>query len=585
MSRRVSRKAKATTPDDDEDMEPPVDVHHMMQELQALKINVAESQDNMAALIDDKIEQVENMLIAQLNDELNDALTRPATVELLRESLHLEPYDENAIGANVARNRRRVGEPVSVELQQLVHHHYHRLLKKPRAKPFHWPELPKVSDEVGSVHHWPRPSGHTEAQPVTIAVSDVAADDKIVKDAFKKRIDIKWPTANASTATQARARAHRSHSSGSQRSPSTASDDQGQERQDSVGRTIEAWRPDWLNDGAISSTLFREQVIELCQATVALVPEIRQHSVAAITAEVDTYWANSKLAYQQQMLENKRVSLQKSRRRDRRRQRAERALSDRYDKISRSPLKYIADFSRLKMAITGADSWRPELLSDDEEGLFTKSSQLDERELYYRESTNAPTQYDKAKIWESREAFWMTDECRLAGILLDEFVRKQKPNVTPVFHVPYDATQKDIRLSTQWPTIREQDDQGRPKSGSPGSKSGPEGFVIYRFMVDHQKVERLPGYQSWQEKLYPDPASDDALPENPITGLPVPTITLQEACARPEFVKMGLWAEAKAQHRQFRIKRDPEEVLEERYRKLIAPPAQEEDEEQEHTEF
>lgn len=62
------------------------------------------------------MDSMENELITQLNTEINDWLTRDNTVRLLREILHSDSDDDEAGQRTGRTNRRKVAEPVSVQL-------------------------------------------------------------------------------------------------------------------------------------------------------------------------------------------------------------------------------------------------------------------------------------------------------------------------------------------------------------------------------------------------------------------------------------------------------------------------------------
>lgn len=149
-------------------------------------------------------------------------------------------------------------------------------------------------------------------------------------------------------------------------------------------------------------------------------------------------------------------------------------------------------------------------------------------------------------------------------MLLDEYIRKKKRSITPVFRVPYDITQKAIRTEPVWPLIRRKQENGKPVNKGKGS-------VIYRFMVNHERVGHLKGYDQWQQDLYPDPPADEGTERvDPITKVSVPYMTLQAACGNEEFSGKNLWNDAREAYEQVKNKRADDNVLEERWRRLTA---------------
>lgn len=104
-------------------MLPVVNVDQMMREFEQLKITMAQSRVDLQAIIEERLQTVENEvredLVEQLNTELFETLTNPETVDLLREHLHLGPYDgeEGAEEGQEPRKRRQTAMPISVELQ------------------------------------------------------------------------------------------------------------------------------------------------------------------------------------------------------------------------------------------------------------------------------------------------------------------------------------------------------------------------------------------------------------------------------------------------------------------------------------
>lgn len=125
-------------------------------------------------------------------------------------------------------------------------------------------------------------------------------------------------------------------------------------------------------------------------------------------------------------------------------------------------------------------------------------------------------------------------KCRLAGIILDLFVaNKRTAAAHAVFRAPYSLLIKDWEHSV-WPKIRPTNPNNKPKRGGQG-----DGYVIYRFMVNHQRLLEKPGYHECQQQLYDDPPLPPLC--DPISGLPAATRTLKEMCEDAEFAKLNFW--------------------------------------------
>ncbi|KAJ9094874.1 hypothetical protein QFC20_006785 [Naganishia adeliensis] len=324
--------------------------------------------------------------------------------------------------------------------------------------------------------------------------------------------------------------------------------------------------PDKLPDKETSSD-FRALVLELCMEQIVGSGSnitLTEDQVNEIIAEVDTYWDNIRREYGNQMQASKRLKRKHARAKDRRRARQDRTWNEMVDKMSHSPLGRLSNAEWFRASLCGEYSWLPDLLSEDEEDRFIKRADLNERMIYYLECTRRPRQYKPDEIWESREAFWMTFECRQAGILLDEYVRKMKPSITPVFRGPYNLLQKNMKKAAVWPKIREHDGQWNPDHNG-------DGFVIYRSMVCHDRIRECTGYVDWQKQLYPDPpAANPSTSTNGANGTEIVYPTLKEACESDEFKDLGLWNELTLQYEQVRANRAKEPELLKRYNALTA---------------
>lgn len=155
---------------------------------------------------------------------------------------------------------------------------------------------------------------------------------------------------------------------------------------------------------------------------------------------------------------------------------------------------------------------------------------------------------------------------RMASLILDDYVHKKTASgARPVFRTPVQASQKNW-AAVEWPVVREKDPvTKRPKPTGQGS-------VIYRFMVNHERVRNLPGYKTFKDSLYDDPSPPTAT-ETACTaadGLLVTLPTLQARCAEDQFAGLNLWETGCRRYNAMVAARDTAPVLTEKYRQIKA---------------
>ncbi|GHJ85851.1 hypothetical protein NliqN6_2253 [Naganishia liquefaciens] len=251
-------------------------------------------------------------LLQVVRQEVRDQLSQPTFLVELRDKLQLSGYDGDSESNDRIKSRKTSGRTRNISREHLIHYHFHSLLKKTNRRSCYWPELSYVTEEPGSVHHWPRPVGPDFEQPVSLLISDVQEETRLIERAINRGEDVKWdPTADERIVS----------ASDVEMSPLNAP----------VNRAT-VWRPDFLHSRASSSHAFLIKVYELCKATLLAsqnsgAGELTQLESQCLNQEISIYWDNVRKEYLVQTHIDRRTAKVAQQRRDRRNQRTERVSS------------------------------------------------------------------------------------------------------------------------------------------------------------------------------------------------------------------------------------------------------------------
>ncbi|KAJ9123523.1 hypothetical protein QFC24_003738 [Naganishia onofrii] len=541
---------------------------------------IQESVDQATVMARTSVEEREADLRDHTTNVVRELLTDPAILAGMKRALLTDQAASGSEGSTSKKGRRAGPRAANPEQQ----------MRKSRLEPHHWEELPQISNDKGTVRHWPRPAlVASTTQPFELPVEDIVREGNIVADALVKGVDVIWPVLalppNAAVSAAANdgqgqssnhgsAPASHTNAPSATNTPPAASvsiaipaaltaDDSASIQPVQANKTVSVWRPHFSQTNATTSTDFREEVKLRCSKLLEspAYKDSRQYTDTEIDQNIWTYWENCRKMYKIQLSATKIGGQQATQRRDRRKLRSDRASQARFDLFDKSPLAGTVNAVRLKKGLA-AWPWSimPEYLSDDEEERFVKRADLDEREMYYRAANKDKERYNKQDMWESREPFFFTYECREASFLLDNFVNITRGGLTPIFRVPVDLLQKDWDDVT-WPPIRSRDSNGEPDDDA-------DGYVIYDFMVDHAAIADNPGYAECKAKLYPDPV--DSRPTSvvdPVTGISSALPTVEQRCSEPAFSALGLWSTMCQQFAQTE-ERQEEATLVEKYSQL-----------------
>ncbi|KAJ9123012.1 hypothetical protein QFC24_004051 [Naganishia onofrii] len=248
---------------------------HLTEEVRELQRELKKSRKEIDKSVDTKVEamnsELQEALKATVGSELEEQLGGADVLQRLKDKLARASADSGDDEADAEHGKRkRDPHPRNVKLQvcaacdhvesgrahyfvilpqDLVHYHFHALLKKPHAKSAHWPDLPAIRDQLGCTHHWPKPGSPTTTNAIVLLIDDVIEENRIVATAAKTGDSVKWPMVPSAQSTSV---VEPSGAGATSADPSLGSSGPQPPIAVDTRLSIRVWRPDFADPKALS---------------------------------------------------------------------------------------------------------------------------------------------------------------------------------------------------------------------------------------------------------------------------------------------------------------------------------------------